>query len=83
MVRRAIKHDKDKKSILGRALVECISLLSVVVLTILYTNTMLFLPLLIKIVFSLITWFSVRNVYRHSFGSFSTKDTDDIIFWLA
>ena len=58
-------------------------MVSVVVLTIFYTNTMLFLPLLIKTSLSLFTWLNVKNVYKHSFGSFSTKNTDDIIFWMA
>ena len=66
-----------------RAMVEAVSLISVVVLTMVYTNTMFFLPLLCKTFLSLITWFNVKNVYKHSFGSFYTKDTDDIIFWMA
>merc|ERR1719474_301821 len=64
-------------------LVESVSLCSVVVLIIVYTNSLIFLPLILKIILSLIPWLQVRNVYKNSFGSFSTKYTNDIIFWMA
>ena len=64
-----------------RYLLEVITFIAVVMLSMVYTETFYLLPLLIKTILTLFTWFSVKNIYRNCFGSFYTKDTTDFVYW--
>ena len=62
-----------------RYMLEVITFVSVVMVSVVYTETFFLLPLLIKTILTLFTWFNVKNIHGNSFGKFYTEDSTDLI----
>ena len=62
-----------------RYILEVITFVAVVVISVVYTQTFFLMPLLIKTIFTTVTWLKVRNIYKNSFGSFYTRNTNSVL----
>ena len=58
-------------------MLEVITFVSVVMVSVVYTETFFLIPLLIKTILTLFTWFNVKNIHSNSFGKFYTEDSTD------
>ena len=63
-----------------RYLLEVVTFVAVVMVSMVYTESFFLMPLLIKTILTVFTWIKIKNIYRNSFGTFYTKDTKDVIF---
>lgn len=61
-------------------LLEVVTFVAVIVVSMVYTETYYLLPLLGKTFFTAFAWYKVRHVYRNSFGTFYTKEPVDVIY---
>ena len=60
-----------------RYLLEVLTFVAVVLVSLVYTETFFLLPLLVKTALTIFTWISVNKVFRNSFGSFYTKSAEN------
>ena len=63
--------------IVFRYLLEVLTFVAVVLVSLVYTETFFLLPLLVKTALTIFTWISVNKVFRNSFGSFYTKSAEN------
>ena len=64
-------------------MLEVVTLVGVVLVSLVYSETLAFLPLLLKSALTLLTWLAVRNIYRKGFGKFYSENfinTRDFIY---
>ena len=60
-----------------RYLLEVLTFVAVVLVSLVYMKTFFLLPLLVKTALTIFTWISVNKVFRNSFGSFYTKSAEN------
>ena len=61
-------------------MLEVLTLVAVVGMSLVYRETYSFTPLLLKTNLTVFTWFNVKNIYRNSFGTFYTKNLKDAFY---
>ena len=64
-----------------RYVLEVVTYIAVSLVFIVYTEKVYILPVLAKTVVTIITWINMKRVYKNSFGTFYTKETEAIIYW--
>ena len=57
-----------------------VTYIAVSLVFIVYTEKVYILPVLAKTVVTIITWINMKRVYKNSFGTFYTKETEAIIY---
>jgi hypothetical protein len=72
-----IKYYKFHIKLNSRYMLEVITFVSVVMVSVVYTETFFLMPLLIKTILTLFTWCHVKNIHGNSFGKFYTEDSTD------
>ena len=76
------KHGKDEITFnIMRYVLEVVTYIAVSLVFIVYTEKVYILPVLAKTVVTIITWINMKRVYKNSFGTFYTKETEAIIYW--
>ena len=63
-----------------RYVLEVVTYIAVSLVFIVYTEKVYILPVLAKTVVTIITWINMKRVYKNSFGTFYTKETEAIIY---